>query len=206
MSAIDSSDSAQLRKRVGEIAEKLRKWKRMLEFQVNSTPNMSALQQVSPELASFAAEAPDLWAGACDPFRDASSLEERMEDDGGTSQASPSSCPQAAAKAAKAASKAVALAAAREGCGGHYGGGAAAVEIPGQYAPHSVDAIDSRPSPELHVKLVRFESNVCATKRGGFVAHRIGMVGSDGKTRHFLIQHSTHHWTCAGEHSSLYTL
>jgi len=201
MSSVDSSDSTQLRQRVGEVAEKLKKWKRMLEIQVDSTPHMLALQQASPTLASFAAEAPDLWAGACDPFRD-SSHEQRLEHDGGIGQASPSSSAAAAAEAARAASKAVAMAAAKEGCGGHYGGGATAIEIPGQYPPHRDDAIDSRPSPELHVKLVRFESSVRVTKRSGYVAHRIGMVGSDGKTRYFLLQYSIHHWTHADERTT----
>eukprot|EP00566_Odontella_aurita_P004374 CAMPEP_0113556040 /NCGR_PEP_ID=MMETSP0015_2-20120614/17043_1 /TAXON_ID=2838 /ORGANISM="Odontella" /LENGTH=2458 /DNA_ID=CAMNT_0000457367 /DNA_START=35 /DNA_END=7408 /DNA_ORIENTATION=- /assembly_acc=CAM_ASM_000160 len=202
MSPVDNSNTAQLRQRVQDIAEKLKKWKRILEFQVESTPSVIALQQVSPELASFAAEAPDLWAGACDPSRDVSSFEERTENESSAVHASASSCPKAAANAAKEACKAVARAAAREGYGGHYGGGAASVEIPGLYPPHSADAIDSRPSPELHATLVRFESDVRVTLKSGFIAHRIGMVGSDGKTRHFLLQHSTHHWTCADERTN----
>ena len=59
-----------------------------------------------------------------------------------------------------------------------------AIEIPGRYSA----SFDSRPSPELHAKLVRFDSNIDVVERDGQLIRRIGLHGSDGRIYHFALQ------------------
>ena len=199
----ESTVSPQKRLSLPEIIEKLKKWKKLFEMQVAATPSYLPLQQASPSLSSFSSEAPDLWAGACDSRSlELSCRDRRSDSEGVTGQASPSSSAIAATAAAKAAAEAVASAAAREGGGGHYGGGSAIVEVPGQYPPNSLNSIDLKPSPELHVKLVRFESTLQVMRRNDQLVRRIGMVGSDGKTHRFLLQFAIPYWTRTDERTA----
>jgi len=105
--------------------------------------------------------------------------------------------------AAKASSHAVLIAANSEGLGGHTGGGAAVVKIPGQYAPTSSSILDSRPFPELHAKLVRFHQTLELTGNSTKQhVHRISTVGSDGKTYKFLLQLVIPYWIRTDERSA----
>ncbi len=179
---------------------RLRKWKRHLEGHVSSAPLAIPLVEASPTLATFAASAPDLWTGSCDPRQLSSALTNREppnDGDGGLSQQTTSSSAKVALKAAVNAALTVARNAATEGVGGDYGGGSASIEVPGQYAPCSIAC--SKPTTELHVKLIRFEPKVEILRRNEQLVRRIGMIGSDGKTYHFLLQFAIPYWTRADE-------
>lgn len=182
--------------------DRLKKWRRLLEDQVSSTPSTLPLVESSPSLALFASEAPDLWAGSCDPrHKDVTSPDrERGVDPDGTQSASSSYV--AATNAASLAARIVAKTAVMEGCGGDFGGGSAVIEIPGQYFPSRTSTDDAKPSPELHVKLVRFESKVQVVRRNEQLVRKIGMVGSDGKIHHFSLQWALPYWTRTEERTA----
>jgi transformation/transcription domain-associated protein len=138
-----------------DIVRQLQKWQRILEHSIVSVSSYVALHNLSPLLTVFSCEPPDMWEGACDPHL---SSEHIVSSDHLIMPTSPSTSAVAAMAAASAASSSVAANAASEGVGGYFGGGSTSVEIPGQYAPYH--AIDSRPQPELHAKLIRFEPTV----------------------------------------------
>lgn len=180
---------------------RLKKWRRLLEEQVSSTPLSLPLIESSPSLALFASEAPDLWSGSCDPrHKDAASTNREKVEDG--NQSSSSSSFMAATTAAALAAQVVANTAVSEGGGGDFGGGSAAIEIPGQYFPNRTSAQDSKPCPELHVKLIRFESTVQIVRRNEQLIRKIGMVGSDGKTHYFSLQWALPYWTRTEERTA----
>jgi len=188
-----------------EFLSRLKKWKGRLEAQVSSTPDSLPLIESSTTLALFSSEAPDLWAGSCDPRQsDSPSLdrERSRETEETLNPSSTSSSAAAATVAAASAALAVANVASVEGVGGHYGGGSAAIEIPGQYVPNRSNAQDSKPNPELHSKLIRFESKLQVLRRNEHLVRRIGMVGSDGKTYRFLLQFAIPYWTRTDERTS----
>lgn len=175
-----------------EIAKKLEKWQNLLQTRVSSTSSSFPLQQASFSMSRIFNQAPDLWAGACDPapFKSRPNTSRVHETTSGTTLSSPTSSATAAFAASKAAALAVAEAAFAEGGGGHLGGFSSVIEIPGQYAPNSTDFMCSSPAVELHAKLVRFDPIVEVIRRneGQQLLRRVGMVGSDGKTHYFLLQ------------------
>lgn len=186
--------------------DRLKKWRRMLEDQVTSTPRRLPLIESSPPLAVFASEAPDLWAGSCDPrHKDAGSSDrDRSADPDGNHS---SSSYVAATTAAALAAKVVAKTAMSEGNGGDFGGGSAAIEIPGQYFPNRTSSQDSKPCPELHAKLIRFESTVEIVQRNEQLIRKVGMVGNDGKTYNFSLQWALPYWTRTEERTAqLYSI
>jgi transformation/transcription domain-associated protein len=158
------------------IVGRLRKWQRILEHSITGVPSIVPLQQLSPILASFSSEPPDMWEGACDP-RGLNECSKNIDD--AVPPNSPSTSAVAASAAASAASSSVAAQAAAEGVGGYFGSGATSVEIPGQYAPYSTNAFDSRPLPELNAKLIRFEPTVEILKitDDRQLVRRITMIG-----------------------------
>jgi len=185
-----------------DLVEKLQKWKTMLELGISRVPKNSSLQEVSPSLSWFSSQAPDLWAGACESKSltiSNSQHDAHTSLDNALYRAKKSS----ALAAAKASSQAVLVAANAEGIGGHTGGGAAVVEIPGQYAPTSSSALDIRPFPELHAKLVRFHQTLELTSSDTKQhVHRITMIGSDGKKYSFLLQLAIPYWIRTDERSA----
>ena len=186
---------------LSDYLDRLKKWRRLLEDQVSSTPASLPLIESSPALALFASEAPDLWAGSCDPRqKDVSMDRERNADPDGNQSTSNSF--NAATTAAAATAQNVAKMAMAEGNGGDFGGGSAAIEIPGQYFPNRTSAQDSKPCPELHAKLVRFESTVRVVRRNEQLVRKIGMVGSDGKTHDFSLQWALPYWTRTEERTA----
>lgn len=201
-----TDDTLPERKKLGlsDFLGRLKKWRRLLEYQVSSTPSSLPLIDSSPSLALFASEAPDLWAGSCDPRHvDVPSADRERNiyfDDGNRSTASSSYL--AAINAATGAAQAVAKTALSEGNGGDFGGGSAVIQIPGQYFPNRTSLQDSRPCPELHAKLIRFDSTVRIVRRNEQLVRKIGMVGSDGKTHHFSLQWALPYWTRTEERTS----
>jgi len=187
-------------RRLSYYLARLKKWKKLLHAQVSTTPTTLPLVECSTSMAMFTGEAPDLWPMACDPKKTASERD-RSRDEDGLHQSSPSSA-VAAKTAAASAAFTVARAAALEGCGGEYGGGSSAIEIPGQYVPNASNALDCKPSPELHSKLVRFETSVHVIRRNESLVRRIGMVGSDGKVYRFLLQFAIPYWTRTDERTA----
>lgn len=179
---------------------KLQKWKKWLERGISRVPKTSNLQEVSPSLSWFSSQPPDLWAGACES--NYLNISNHQHDaysslDNAIFQSRRSS----ALAAAKASSQAVLIAANTEGIGGH--SGAAAVEIPGQYAPTSSGILDVRPIPELHAKLIKFhqtlELTFSSTKQH---VHQITLIGSDGKMYRFLLQLAIPFWIRNDERSA----
>lgn len=189
---------------LSDFLARLKKWRSLLATQVASTPLSLPLVESSPSLALFAADSPDLWPMSCDPRPDSLTNPEidRAREAEGVHQPSTSSSAIAAKTASYAAALAVAKAAAIEGRSGEYGGGAASIEIPGQYAPNTSSALDLKPSPELHAKLIRFEASVCVIRRNEQLVRRIGMVGSDGKQYRFLLQFAIPYWTRTDERTT----
>jgi len=184
-----------------ELIEKLQKWKALLERQVSRVPTKCKLSESSPALSWFSSQAPDMWAGACSS-KSFSASNSRQD-----SLSSPQfydSTRSSALKAARASSYSVLLAAQSEGIDGYAGGGAAAVEIPGQYSPTSTGVFDSRPIPEMHAKLVRFKQILEVTSTGSTKqhVHRITMIGSDGKEYKFLLQLAAPYSTRTDERSA----
>jgi transformation/transcription domain-associated protein len=189
---------------LSDFLDRLKKWRRLLEDQVSSTPSSLPLIGSSPALALFASEAPDLWAGSCDPLHaDAPSTDrQRNADSDGGNPSTASSSYVAATTAAAVAAQAVAKTAFSEGNGGDFGGGSTVIEIPGQYFPNRTSSQDSRPCPELHAKLLRFDSTVRIVRRNEQLIRKIGMVGSDGKTYHFSLQWALPYWTRTEERTA----
>lgn len=179
--------------------ERLRKWKKMLEAQVSSTPQQLPLVESSQSLALFCTDAPDLWPMSCDPRAAKELFEKESPQDDKQNPSSTSASALAAQTAAVTAAIAVANAAASEGLGGEYGGGSSSIEIPGQYVPNTVSAFDSKPLPELHTKLLRFEPRLHVVCRNDQLIRRIGMVGSDGRSVNFLLQFAIPYWTRTDE-------
>lgn len=184
------------------ILAKLHKWKTMLERGISRVPKLTNLQEVSPSLSWFSAQPPDLWAGACES--NSLTASNAQHDAYSTLDNALYRAKRSSALAAtKASSQAVLCTANAEGLSGHSGGGAAAVEIPGQYAPTSSNAIDSRPFPELHAKLARFHQSVkltdSSTKQ---YVQEITMIGSDGKSYSFLLQLAIPYWIRTDERSA----
>lgn len=184
---------------LNDFLERLRKWKKMLEGRVSSTPKLLPLVESSPSLALFSTEAPDLWPMSCDPREAKEMFEKGRPNDDKQNSSSTSTSALAAQTAAVAAAIAVAHSAASEGHGGEYGGGSSSIEIPGQYAPNTISAIDTKPCPELHAKLLRFEPRVHVVRRSDHLIRRIGMFGSDGRCYHFLLQFAIPYWTRTDE-------
>lgn len=182
---------------------KLQSWKEKLEAQVSRTPLSLPLIESSHALAMYHGDIPDLWPGSCDT-KYSTGLDNlpSSDDPNSRSHTSSSSSAAIARKAALNAAGLAANAAAREGIGGEYGGGSAAIEIPGQYCPNSSTSSDARPSPELHTHLVKFEPFVQVLRRHDQLVRRCGMVGSDGKTYRFLLQFAIPHWTRSDERTS----
>jgi len=58
------------------------------------------------------------------------------------------------------------------------------VEIPGLYNTSS----DSEPRPKLHPRLQSFSQRVEILHSNGYSSRRLGVIGSDGKRYHFLVQ------------------
>jgi transformation/transcription domain-associated protein len=189
--------------RLAQYIAKLQLWKEKLEVQVARTPRSLPLIESSHSLAMFVGEFPDLWPGSCDT-RYSSGAERSHSDDDPSArlQSSASSSAAIARKAALNAALSAANAAAREGVGGEYGGGAAAIEIPGQYCPNSAASADVKPCPELHAKLVRFEPFVQVLRRNDQLVRRCGMIGSDGRTYRFLLQFAIPYWTRTDERTA----
>lgn len=188
-----------------EYITKLQLWKRRLEAQVACTPTSLPLIESSPSLAMFAGDVPDLWPGACDTkYVNSSSSSRQPSEEGGNgrNQSSASSSAAIARRAALTAAIAAAAAAAKEGLGGEYGGGSACIEIPGQYCPNSSASADTKPSPELHSKLMKFEPDVEVLRRNDQLVRRVGMVGSDGRTYKFLLQFAIPYWTRTDERTA----
>jgi len=186
--------------------EKLQSWKTKLEVDISSKAFSMSLIDSSQSLAMFAlGDPPDLWPGAADTryvSREVNDRETPSESDAGTTPPSTSSSAAAARKAAIAAAEAAASSALREGVGGELGGGSACIEIPGQYMPNTSAWADAKPSPELHPKLMRFERSVNVLRRSDQLVRRMGMVGSDGRVYHFLVQAAVPYWTRTDERSA----
>lgn len=188
-----------------ETLSKIRKWRDRLQQQVLVVQPRIDLVEASHSLAVFGVgDVPDLWPGSCDP-RDASpplSVPEQGFEGDATGPVSSASSAQAARKAANGAATAASSLASKEGVGGDYGSGSSFIEIPGQYMPNSGCWADTRPSPELHVKLVRFAPTVIVVRRSDQLVRRIDMVGSDGKVYRFLLQCALSYWTRSDERSA----
>jgi transformation/transcription domain-associated protein len=189
---------------LSDFLHRLKKWKRLLEGQISSTPSSLPLITSSHSLALFASEAPDLWAGSCDPrHADVFSTDRQTNADSDCGNPSTASSSYVAATTAAAvAAQAVARTALLEGSGGDFGGGSAIVEIPGQYFPQRTSSQDSRPCPELHAKLISFDSTVKIVRRNEQLIRKIGMVGSDGKSYHFSLQWALPYWTRTEERTA----
>ena len=183
-----------------EISSKLKKWKRILEKQIALSPPKLPLLFVSPILSAVSNVSPDLWSGSCVPLQSNSNKDRDKGTVLPSTQSSTSESVAAATSVAIIASRAVELANLYEGCGGSYGVGCASVEIPGQYAPNV--SVDDKPSPELHKKMIKFESFVEISRQNDQFVRRIGMVGSDGRTYHFLLQFAVPYWTRTDERTA----
>jgi len=195
----NEKEKSQIKLSLDEIITKLKKWKCLLESRVSSTPHHLPLMQVSPSLSAFSNTTPDLWAGSCDSPGASTPIKSRASSEKDSSQ-NPSSSATAALTAAVTAAKAVASANIHEGGGIGHGGGWVSVEIPGQYAPNV--GSDGKPTPELHTKLVKFESIVEVSRRNDQLVRRIGMMGSDGRIHQFLLQFAIPYWTRTDERTS----
>lgn len=195
----DAKESEEKALGLNDFLDRLRKWKKLLQDQVSGTPKSLPLVESSLSLALFSTEAPDLWPMSCDPRAGSALFENEKTKEDKPNPSSTSASAQAARTAAITAALAVASAAAREGRGGEYGGGSSSIEIPGQYVPNAISAVDSKPSPELHAKLVRFEPRVEVVRRNDQLIRRIGMIGSDGRRYQFLLQFAIPYWTRTDE-------
>lgn len=78
------------------------------------------------------------------------------------------------------------------------------MEIPGFYVPNSTNFADAHPPFARHPKLVRFASTVEVVRSndGQQLVRRIGMVGNDGRTYHFLLQFGIPYFTRTDERTS----
>lgn len=205
VSASDTKDTGPTKPlSLEEILSKIRGWKDKLQQQVLvMQPNVKLVEASQPLAVFGIGDAPDLWPGASDP-RDSppsTSVPDGYEENPGGPVSSASSA-SAARKAANGAAKAASTLAAREGIGGDYGGGSSCIEVPGQYMPNSTSWSDSRPSPELHVKLIRFRSSVEVVRRSDQLVRRIRVLGSDGQHYCFLLQCALSYWTRTDERTA----
>jgi hypothetical protein len=200
------SDSSPPPMELIEILLLIKSWKAKVESHVMSTPRSVPLITSSPSLAMYCiGDAPDLWPGSCDSrytSQIANDCKTGSAADEGNLLTSTTSSAAAAKKAALAAAKAVSICATREGVGSDYGGGSAHIEIPGLYMPNTTCWTDTRPSPELHPKLARFEPFVKVICRNDQLVRRIGMIGSDGKTYRYLLQCALPYWTRTDERTA----
>lgn len=196
LSTLSDSDKQECKLPLDQIITKLMKWKRILETKISSTPPTFPLMQASSALSSFTNVIPDLWPGACGPEDDKRDRSDKEPE----STQSPKSSFAASFELAEKAALAVRAANAYENYGDGRGGGWISVEIPGQYAPNCISW--GKPSPELHVKLVKFESNVEVSRRNQQLVRRIGMMGSNGRIYHFLLQFAIPYWTRADERTA----
>ena len=199
----DSAATPMAQFRLAEYITKLQAWKEKLEIQVARTPNFLPLIESSHSLAMYHGSFPNLWPGACDTRYSYDNNRKKAEDT--TTSRTPPSASSSAAIARKAALQAAltaANAATREGIGGEYGGGSAAIEIPGQYCPNTSSSVDVKPCPELHAKLIKFEPYVEVLRRNDQLVRRCGMVGSDGRTYKFLLQFAIPYWTRTDERTA----
>ena len=186
-----------------DIITKLKKWQSLLQVQVELTPTTIPLLQASPSLSTFSNSVPDLWPGACDASLAKYPITRKREVDiKGARVQSPSTSAKDAESIASAAIQAVLAAAVYEVGGGHYGGGMSSIEIPGQYPPNSVNSFNGKPYPELHTKLVRFDSTIEVSKHNDQLVRRIGMVGNDGTVHYFLLQFGIPYWTRTDERAA----
>jgi transformation/transcription domain-associated protein len=156
----------------------------------------------SNSLAMVYGDVPDLWPGSCDTKHSSGFERNHEAEEYSRSQSTASSSAATARNAALNAALAAASAAAREGVGGDYGGGSAAIEIPGQYCPNSLSWADNKPCAELHAHLVKFEPFVEVVRRNDQLVRRCGMIGSDGRTYRFLLQFAIPHWTRSDERTA----
>jgi transformation/transcription domain-associated protein len=188
---------------LSELHKHLKKWNRTLERQISMAPSTFPLQQASPQLSFFSSDSPDLWPGTCDASYPGPKPSRKTGDNDDVSPTSSTSAEAGQAESiAGNAAQLVAAAAAREGMAGHAGGGTAVVEIPGQYAPYRATALDSKPRPELHTKLIRFHPVVETLRRKNQVNRRLGLVGNDGRTHKFLLQFAIPYWTRSDERAA----
>lgn len=196
------SDDEQPPLSLSELHTHLKKWNQILDRQISMAPSSYPLQQASPQLSFFSGDSPDLWPGTCDAKYPGPRPSRRTSDNDDVSPTSSSAEAGQAETIAGNAAQLVAAAAAREGMAGHAGGGTAAVEIPGQYAPYRATALDSKPRPELHTKLTRFHPVVETLRRKNQVNRRLGLIGSDGRTHKFLLQFAIPYWTRSDERAA----
>lgn len=188
-----------------EMLSKIRKWRDKIEKEVLRSSSSIRLVDASRALAVYGmGDPPDLWPGACEPRSAASRNvipETEFNPESGAAQSTTSSSATAARKAATNAANLAAAGAKREGFGGDFGGSSAIVEIPGNFMPNC-SWTDTRPSPELHPKLVRFEPLVEIVRRKENHVRRIGMVGDDGKVYRFVLQCALSYWTRTDERTA----
>lgn len=199
---MDYDTGENFRLQLPDINAKLQKWKTLLEKQVAMTPSSVPLVTVSQTLSTYCSSAPDLWPGSCDPISipTGGKNQDELNADSNVGTLSPSTSVKVAATLAMSACRSLLAASRFEGSGSFYGLGSAVVEIPGQYSPNS--AHDTKPAPELHIKLVRFEGNIQVIFRNGQLARKIGLVGSDGKVYIFLLQFAVPYWTKTDERTA----
>lgn len=201
----DGSKDAEPPMDLPRMVNRLRAWQEKLEQNLSTLSTKLSLSSESVPLAMFAVgDAPDLWPLSCDPYISefAAQKPDPLFDLHPTSQSTTSSSAAAALKAANSAASSVASAARAEGIGGSYGGGSSFIEVPGQYVPNTSQT-DARPSPELHVKVLRFGPHVDVdTKHDVNVRRTISMEGSDGKTYRFHLGIAFSHLTRTDERTA----
>ena len=154
---MDYDTGENFRLQLPDINSKLQKWKMLLEKQVAMTPPSVPLVTVSQTLSTYCSSAPDLWPGSCDPTSIPPGGRNQDEISADSTMSSSTSAKVAVAMAMNAC-RSLSAASRFEGSGGLNGLGSAVVEVPGQYSPNR--AYDTKPAPELHIKLVRFEGNI----------------------------------------------
>jgi hypothetical protein len=72
------------------------------------------------------------------------------------------------------------------------------IEVPGAY----LSTGDREPKPKLHAKAHRFAQRVEVLHRHGFSQRRVGIIGSDGRSYHFLVQFAIPHLTRSDERAA----
>lgn len=181
------------------IIERLRKWKRVLHSKVNSSVASHSLLNFSSQLSSLSYHSPDMYPGACEAIdRRPHTSTHHTKRQNENLRLDPYCL------ALTKENNDLAAMIAYEGGGGHFGGGSEIIEIPGQYPPNNSIFMGTKPPVELHAKLVKFDSSVdvLGLREGQRLVRRIGMLGSDGKTRHFLTQLSSPIMACSDERTA----
>lgn len=154
-----------------EVKSKLDMWTTSLRATVAKTPRQVVLSELSPALAAYTSQPVSLWP----------TVEETVGE-GKEGAAAGGSTPKSnSSAAALAAQKAAVIA---HDASSHVIDDAFAVEIPGQY-------LDSKPSPELQTRLLKFDPTVTVVERGTGLVRRVGWEGSDGITHYWTIHAST---------------